>query len=243
MRCHNKSARNGFYALRLFFLLVCVIPSFAQNEGTAVSVETSSKTAVAGSPWTITLLINCDTPDAVTVIAPSFAAQLSLDRIIKVPKITGMQIQTAVEYRFIPNKSGNITLDPFTVITPAGITETNRIILEIRSYGADLKQVTPKIVWEGAPRQMTAGERVILTLRIHGWNSQSPPPAFFMPEVPMGVILASSAPSSQERAGGIALKLTLIPLAPADFNLPARVLEYENYMFEIPALHIRITNR
>jgi len=88
---------------------------------------------------------------------------------------------------------------------------------------------------------LAAGKRITLILR--GWFSPQPQPEFFVPEAPMGVILSAQPITAAERQSGIVMKLLLIPLAPGDFHLPARVLQYENTRFEIPALQIRITER
>ena len=88
---------------------------------------------------------------------------------------------------------------------------------------------------------MAAGERAIFTLRVSR-GTEAPPQEFFMPEVPPGAILAALPVTAAERAGGVVIKLNLVPLD-GDFNLPARVLQYENTRFEIPALHIRVSGR
>ena len=121
-----------------------------------------------------------------------------------------------------------------------GQKETPAVIQE-----QEQKFITPRLYWEGASRARTAqqiktGERVTLVLRAAGWSSPAPTSAFFMPEVPRDVILASAPVSADERFNGILIKLTLIPLKEGVFNLPARTLQHEKTLFEIPNLTIRI---
>jgi len=99
-----------------------------------------------------------------------------------------------------------------------------------------------RFTWESA-RQMAFRESQIIILRASDSSVPLPPPSFFKPEVPQGVILASIPLSEQEKAGGIAIKLSLTPLVIEDFNLPARMLQYQDVRCEIPALHIRVTGR
>lgn len=105
---------------------------------------------------------------------------------------------------------------------------------------------TIRMYWElpaGSAFRITAGERLTLILRANAWSSQQPLPAFFMPEVPQGLILFPSAVSAEERANGIAVKFTVIPLAAGEIVLPARTLQYENIRFQIPALNININKK
>ena len=134
------------------------------------------------------------------------------------------------------------------IISQAVFAQTGRQVIPALSPLPAPVDTTPEMpvfdaIWEGAPAQMTAGERAVFTLRITGrTGGQLPPEEFFMPEVPPGVILAPLPVSAEERAGGIVLKLNLIPLN-ADFYLPARVLQYENIRFGIPALRIGVSIR
>ena len=241
---------NGKFRVTLTIFMLLALTVSAQDTESAqdvqdilqVLVETRPETPVTGAPWILTLLIDHGIPDDVTVIAPQFAHFLSLDRIVKTPRITGTQIQTVIEYRFIPNNPGRFLLDSFTVITPDGIAETISQILEIRGSSAEQRPLSPRIAWEGSPRQMAAGERAVLELRVTDWNSSRPPEGFFMPEVPQGAILVSSPLSAEEKDGGLAVRLILVPLETGDFHLPARVLQHDNVTFEIPALNIRVTS-
>jgi hypothetical protein len=226
------------------FLLIFSSAISAQDmdagESLGVYIETYPQIPVIGVPWLFTLLVDHGVPDEVTVIAPSFAPQLSMDRLIKSPRMTASRLQTAVQYRFILNTPGRYILGSFTVITPYGITETEPYILEIPGPVTEQRTVSPQIVWEGAPAQMAAGERAVLALRVTDWNSGRLPQEFFMPEVPRGAILEALPLAVEERSRGIVIKLGLIPLA--DFSLPSRILRYENLVFEIPALYIRVTS-
>jgi len=258
MVCGRKTDRTGllimktnliFCATLTALLLIPFLPLRAQENtdeeikksGPQVFASIDPAIPVTGRPMTITLLIDYPVPENVTVIAPSYAGFLTLDRIVKTPRVTEAKVFTAFEYRFIPVNSGRVVLDSFTVVCPSGITESNSFVLNIHREGERPMLLTPRLVWEGAPRQMAAGDRVTLVLRASGWNSRLPPPEFFMPSVPQGVILALLPLSEQERAGGIAVKLTLIPLNPGDFRLNARAVQHENVRFTIPALNIQIT--
>ncbi|MDR3019399.1 MAG: hypothetical protein LBU66_00675 [Treponema sp.] len=236
----------------------------AQTE-TQITVLANPETPVAGSPFTLTFLVDHNVPDEVNVIAPSFPAGLALDRYVKSPRVTGAKVQTAFEYRFIPSRSGRVMLDAFTFVFPGGITRTEQIVLNIQG-ALSQEPVTLRLVWEndsGQPvaRQLAAGEQAVLILRVNRLQANGLPASnslealsslsqtsqltqrdFFMPEVPPQAILSSIPLTETERVDGTVLKLSLIPLE-GDFYLPARVLRYSYFTFEIPDLRINITNR
>ena len=244
----------------IFFILLLAQAIFPQDAGPQESEpeieakaeivvhvfsETSMRTLTVGAPWTLMLYVDHDIPDEVTVNIPAFAPSLFLDRIVKTPGIVNTQTQTIIEYRFIPSSPGRFFIEPFTVITPHGVAVTERYILDVRSLNTEQRMLTPRISWEGSPRQMAAGERLTITLRVTGWTSGSAPsmaPDFFMPEIPKGAILASLPLLTGERESGMVLKLELIPLETGNFILPARTLQFENTLFQIPVLNIRVTN-
>lgn len=237
--------RITFRITLIFSLLIIpyILPA-QDTEAAMLQVFTSAspETPAVGYPWTLTILINHPVPEDITVIPPPFAGFLSLDRLTKAPRVTETQVQTLIQYRFIPIYSGRFFLESFTVVSPKGITETVPFILNISAEGEEQRTPTMRMIWEEAPRQMAAGERITFALRANGWNSQQPPPEFFMPDVPQGVILSPAPLSAEERTSGIALKLSLIPISAGDFHLSARTLQYENIRFEIPAVQIRITD-
>jgi hypothetical protein len=209
----------------------------------------SPEILTVGSPFTLTILIDYPYANEVSIVAPSFAGVLNLDRFIKYSRGRETRTQTVIEYTFIPLVSRRYVLDSFTIVTPLGTTATGQFVLNIRTEGGGQMIITPSLAWEAdgsmsaIPRQITAGERLTFLLRATDFDSQSPPPEFFMPEVPQGVILTLSRQTEQERTGGVLIKMTVIPLAPGEFILPARVLQHENVRFQIPALNIRVVGR
>lgn len=214
---------------------------FALNNAPVVTVEIPPELPVTGALWAYTLIVDYPVPNDVTVISPSFTDFLFLDRIVKNPVTAGTQTQTMIQYRFIPVRAGMSVLEPFTIITPDGITETGRFTLNIQSPVNEQRPVVYRTVWNEYPRQTAAGERVEAALRITSPNAVQPPPEFFMPEVPRGAILSLLPVSVEEKTVGIVMKLALI-LLDGDFRLPARTLQYGNAAFEIPALFIRLDN-
>lgn len=214
------------------FLLMFPVMLYAQEKVLEISVITHPDTPVAGERWTLTLFVDYPDPDDVFVSPPDMP-DFSLDRILKTPRVTGNKVQTVIEYRFTPKKSGRFILEKFTVVCPGGSVQTDPIVLDIRANIEENVTNSFRLDWE-IDSPVIPGERVILTLR--GWDSQLPPPGFFLPQTPPGLILALSP--EQERKAGIAAKFIVIPLEMGDYFFEARSLQYENINFNIPALKI-----
>jgi hypothetical protein len=237
----------------IIFLLTINLVIYAQdtdsvNVNSQVYVQLVHEAApIVGRSWSLTIIIDYPNPEEVTVVAPSFVS-LSLERFAKSLRLMGDRLQTVVDYRFIPNRAGRFTLESFAIICPSGIATTEPFVLNIQTDTEEQRPVVLKPVWEGVAGNIEKGERAILTL-----HSNIPPPSgnddsqqisseFFMPEVPVGLILSSLQLTDEERIDGILAKFGFIPLE-GDIYLASRVLQYENIIYEIPALRITVTNR
>jgi hypothetical protein len=229
----------GKRLLMLVFFLMFSLTVGAQEKSPDINVITYPDTPVVGQPWTFTLFVDYPEGDDVTVIAPQFDESLSLDRILKMPRVMGNNVQTVFEYRFIPTRSGRFLLKEFTVVCPVGSAQTDAFVLDIRAKTEEQETLSFQLDWEiESPRSIRPGERVILALR--GWDSQLPTAEFFLPQAPPGLILALSPPLSEERKNGVAARLIAIPLEVGNIRFDARFLQYENINFNISALQINV---
>jgi hypothetical protein len=220
----------------IVFLLMFSITLHAQEKTLDINVTANPGIPVVGESWTLTLFVDYHDPDDVFV-SPPYSEALSLDRILKTPRVTGNKVQTVIEYRFTPKKSGRFILEKFTVVCPEGSVQIDPIVLDIRANIEEKVSHSFQLDWE-IDSPIRQGERTILTLR--GWDSQLPPPNFFLPQTPPGLILALSP--EQERKNNIAAKFIIIPLETGDYLFEARFLQYENINFNIPALQINVTS-
>ena len=222
--------------------------------GSRVTLSVDLHDISVGSPFSLSLLVDYEKPEDVNVTAPVYTGILTLDRFLKTPRILGQdragqnRTLTNIEYRFIPIQEGEFTLGAFTITTPDGVTVTQPVVLNVqrRTLGPGILNL--QLRWEGAPRQIAAGERATFLLHVNDPRQGSerilyPPPSFFMPQVPRGVLLSQEPLSQQERDAGFVLKLALIPLAAGEFNLTARNLLHDNVRYRIPALRITVTER
>jgi hypothetical protein len=241
---------NKFRITALLFLLLRITMMLAAQDvsGPELVVRTSPAIPTAGSPWVLTFLVNHPVPAEVVIMAPPFTGSLFLDQALKGPHLQGSASPdesaaqwTVAEYRFMLNSPGSITLDPFTIITPLGRTVTAPLTLHVQRARGGQETLRPRLVWEGAPPRLTAGESVVFGLRINGWDSGPLPAAeILMPAVPQGVILESLETAPDEKAAGLALKLRLIPLDAAVFSLPVRTVTYGGAILEVPPLRITV---
>ena len=215
---------------------------------------------VAGSIWTLTLLIDHHDPAEVNVLSPHFTGDLFLEHVLKSPRfinpghnITSPERWTAMEYRFVLNSPGTISFDAFTVITPHGQTMTAPFSLNVQgppnmAEGPARPSAGPpawphyRLVWR-TPSELRTGENVVLTLRFSGGNYTGalPETGQFLPSVPPGHILEAIPLAPEEKSAGIALKLRLIPLEAAPFVLAGRQFSHNDAVFEIPALRIPVS--
>jgi len=234
-----------------------------QLEGTGrVTVTISQDNLTYGVPFTLTFLVDYPEPEEVSVVPPEISSSLTMEQFVKSPVVTDIEqlhqtgrrsrnpkdniyTQTSIEFTIIPNATGRIMLDSFTVISPHGARYTSPIVLIVNPRAEVRRAVSQRLVWEGAPRQAATGERITFYLRLQNFRPDSadtyPGSAFFMPQVPQGVILSQNSIPAHEKEAGVVLKLTLIPLAEGNFSLPARSINHENVRYDIPALTIRIT--
>jgi len=252
-------------------LLLMTAALFAQREaGPRILVRTSPDRPVAGSTWTLTLLILHDEPSEVDVLAPHFTGSLLLEQVVKSPRFlnfatgqfsvnnpvsaeaenngassSAFERWTAMEYRFVLNNPGTISFDAFTVITPRGQIKTDPFVLNVRRSQDTAESRSYQLAWEGIPSNLKIGENAVFDLRINGWSTtdSAPEAKLFLPPVPPGYILESLPLRPEEKSSGIAIRLRLIPLQVGAFVLERRRFSHGGNNFEMPALRIPVTAR
>ena len=213
---------------------------------------------VAGSTWTLTLLIDHNEPNEVDVLAPHFDEAIFLEQVLKTPRLINpratdieapigapselVERWTAMEYRFVLSAPGTVSFDAFTVITPQGQTMTAPFAINIQRPPNTTEVQNYRFVWEGAPSELKAGENAVFSLRYSDTPHASslPKAAQFLPSVPPGYILESLPLASGEVSAGIALKLRLIPLEANSFALARRQFSHNGAIFDVPALRIPV---
>lgn len=255
------SGKNIYFAVFVLFMTTALC---AADEPRIIILKTPER-PVAGSTWTFTLLVAHNEPNEVEVMAPPFTGSLFLDQVIKGPRFfnqaTGQSyinqpvsaddgtVQpvyerwTIMEYRFLLSGPGTVSFDAFTVITPEGQTRTAPFDLTILRPRGTAEVQNFRLVWEGQPSELGAGESAEFCLRVSNWNfaeSSLPSVTMFLPEVPPGHILETISLSDEEKLSGMALKLHLIPLEEKPFVLERRQFSHNNVIFEVPALRIPV---
>jgi len=214
---------------------------------------------VAGSTWTLTLLIDHNEPNEVDVLAPHFDEAIFLEQVLKTPRLINpratdieapigapselVERWTAMEYRFVLSAPGTVSFDAFTVITPQGQTMTAPFAINIQRPPNTTEVQNYRFVWEGAPSELKAGENAVFSLRYSGAHYAGSPPKAgqFLPTVPPGYILEPLPLASGEASAGVALKLRLIPLEAKPLVLARRQFSHNGAIFEVPALRVPVS--
>lgn len=268
MRLINTNPHN--YTCVFFAALLPLAAFFAvaqEGPGPDVFVRSSPDIPLAGSQWTLSLFIRHDVPEEVTVFAPPFTGSLFLDQVLKGPRLvnpatgqalaektaggkepdesgsagSGFERWTVMEYRFMLNSPGTVSLDPFAVVTPLGRTETAPLAVNVQKASTAAEFTRLRMVWDNVPASLKSGESAVFVLRVNSPDVPLPEAAFFMPSIPQGVVLEQDRLSPDEQTAGLALRLKLIPLVASSFVLPPRQLSRGSVVFEIPALRIPVS--
>ncbi|MDR1030579.1 MAG: hypothetical protein LBL76_06865 [Treponema sp.] len=233
-------------------MLVCLlllVPYLgAQEAGEVLTVEWYSHPEVpqVHTSWVVGLLVDYPVSRDITVHRPPLPGTLTLESIRTRPRRTGTDpesgnIQTMVEFWFIPHKVGPLTLGSFEVITP-----DKRYVTEPRSWyiqGEEKREYQPVCSWVNPPQSLEIGERGIAALRLMDWDPQKPWPdaAFVLKELPEGALLEAEPLRGHDQEQGIVLRLGIIPLKGPEFTFkPMRIL-HEGFSLEIPEFRVQIT--
>jgi hypothetical protein len=228
-------------ALGLFFFS----PSPAAQTppaGPRILQETDPPAPEAGGRWTLTILVDHPRPGEVEVRPPRFPGALFPEQNRRESRLVENRRWTAVEYRFVAAEPGAVTLPPFEIITPGGMSRTAPLGLIIRAAGDGAGEFRPRLEWEPLPARLETGKPREIFLRLAGWDPRRPLPgaAVFSPPVPPGVILEAGEPGPGDREAGRVLRLRIIPLSGPRFTLPGRSVRYEGLLLDIPPLSIPV---
>ncbi|MDR1858681.1 MAG: hypothetical protein LBQ69_04355 [Treponema sp.] len=242
-------------------LLPATYLSAQHGDQPRITVQGTPNRPVAGSAWTLTLLVAHSEPNEVEVLVPHFTDAIFLEQILKGPRLknsaTGQTYAgypqqseeaaferwTAIEYRFTLISAGAVSFDAFTVVTPRWQESTAPFSLWVQQSPdiADTRHY--RLAWEQLPPVLQTGESAVFSLRVSRWDSASalPEAQMFLPPVPQGCILEALPVADEERQKGIALRLRVIPLEATPFALGRRQISHNGSVFEIPALRIPVS--
>ena len=257
----KRITNNLFFLLLILLTTYSLFPAESQT-GARIIVRSLPNYPVAGSTWTLTLLIDHNEPNEVDILAPPFDGAVFLEQVLKTPRLINprtaeieiatnsqtlspqehLERWTVMEYRFVLSSPGIVSFDAFTVITPRGQSLTAPFVLNIQRPPNTAEVQNHRFVWDGAPSELRTGENAVFLLRYNGVNRASSPPKAeqFLPAVPPGFIVEPLPLSSDEAAAGIALKLRLIPLEANPLAFARRQFLHNGAIFEVPALRIPV---
>jgi len=252
-----KRITNNLIFSLLILLTHSVLFSAESETGVRTLVRSLPDRPVAGSTWTLTLLIDHSEPNEVNVLAPHFTDAIFLEQVIKAPRLINpggtsasadippefLERWTAMEYHFVLSSPGTVSFEAFTVITPQGATKTAPFNLNVQRPPNTTEVRNYRFIWEGTPTGLKTGENAVFSLRYSGAQYANSPPETeqFFPYVPPGYILESLPLTSGEASSGVVLKLRCIPLEANPFALARRQFSHNGAIFEVPALRIPVS--
>jgi hypothetical protein len=193
--------------------------------------------------WIVTLLVDYPVPGDVTVQHPPLPETLTLESIrtrphrVKQSPESG-KVQSMIEFWFIPQRAGTLTLGSFEVRTP-----DMRYVTEPRSWniqGETKREYRPVCSWLRPPKSLRIGEKGRVVLHLSNWDPRKPWPGteLFLKELPEGALLEAEPLHPQDREQGLVLRLEVIPVEGTEFTLKSRRILYEGLSIEIPELRI-----
>ena len=210
-----------------------------QENQPELRIETSANNPTVDKPWSLFLLVNHPRQQEVSVDPPRFPPSLFLERVrTDTVLITEGEKWTRFEFRFTPNRTGAITLDPFTVKIQRRVLETEP--LSYRVYGVSVRRYDPRLRWQSPAPAISMGEKGELFLELLNWDPlKKPPESFFQGKLPVNAIFYESPIRASEQ-DGYRYKISIIPLSQSDVILEPFSITHENYVLNIPGIKVQV---
>jgi hypothetical protein len=202
-------------------------------------IETSAETAVVGTAWYLTFLIDYPNPLEVSVSLPPIPPGLRLEgsqkstRYISSPagpeeggRARSGRWWTRIEYSFTCLSAGDWTIGSFTLHFPGASFQSAPLSLTVSDRERNEGQL--QAWWEVYPESLRPGERAVLQLGI---------PEGFQEEASIAILPPRNAIIEKIGPG----RWTLIALG-GNISIEAQRLNLGDSSIVIPALFITVTN-
>lgn len=214
----------------------------ADSDSLIVEVQAVPEMPALHSPWILTFLVDHPSPSEVIIRYPPLPSALSLEsirtgaRMLERPGETRRR-WTAIEFWFIPQRPGAISLKPFEISTP----DKRSLTAPISGYiQGTIGEYHPYFSWGTPPHSLNIGEQGELSLYLINWDPQKPLPSgdLLRRKVPEQAILEERVIAESDRKQGVALRLGIIPLGGREFTLEPVRIQHEGLTLEIPGISI-----
>jgi hypothetical protein len=243
-------SRAGLLGLIVFASLFSPLAPgiFPQSgEDPAVVVETSPERPLLDGSWRVSILVDHPDPDEVNVIPPDLPSSLTFaqvrkeTRLIRAAPGEGAR-WTLVEFLFVPQRTGTISLGGFEVSLPGKKVFTRALRTYVIAQEGGREEYHPRLSWESYPPSMRIGESTELALRILDWDpGKTLSPPVFQETAPAEALLEELPLSKADLGQGLVLRLRLTPLEGTRVSLAPFTLRFNTLSLEAPALSIRLS--
>ncbi|WP_232616785.1 SH3 domain-containing protein [Treponema primitia] len=237
----------------LLVLIPLIVPLFfsprlfgQSGEEPVVLVESFPERPVLDGSWRISILVDHPVPEDVTVIPPDLPSSLTFaqsrkeTRLIRTSPEEGTR-WTLVEFLFVPQRTGTISLGAFEVSVRGFRTTTRKLQTYVIAQEGMKEEYHPRLAWDTLPAALTIGEDAELILRILGGDpGKALRPAPFRGTAPAEALLEELPLTKEDLDQGRVLRLRLIPLEGTRVSIEPFTLHFDTLTLDAPAISIRL---
>ncbi|WP_245534784.1 hypothetical protein [Treponema primitia] len=209
-------------------------------------VETSPERPLLDGSWRVSILVDHPNPDEVNVSPPDLPSSITFAQVRKETRLIRTTPEegtrwTLVEFLFVPQRTGTISLGAFEVSIPGKRVFTRALRTYVVTQEGGREEYHPRLSWESYPPSIKIGESVELTLRIIDWDPDKTlaHPAF-QETAPADALLEELPLSKADLDQGLVLRLRLTPLEGTRVSLDPFSLRFNTLSLEAPAISIRL---
>jgi hypothetical protein len=218
-----------------------IVPPAEFTENLEVLLEISPEIPEVHSEWMIRILVNHPNPRDVSVIVPDFPLSLVPDRIRTTAQFVGRggetnpgeeEKWTAVDFFFIPDRDGPVSLAPFEARVPGRLGYSPPVSTVIRD---DTRKAALRAVWEPVPAYLTVGQGAEVRLRLMTGKEENRQAASvsYRPEAPVNAIVETLG-IAEAGPGEFILRFRIIPLEGPSVRLPSAPLKCGDASVTVP---------